>query len=339
MQAIILASGHGRRFAPLTDRIPKPLLPAANWPLIDYLLTTVNQLEFTEVFVTIGYGATQLNQFLDEVTLQHRITPIPAPNWKQGPLASFHAVLPYLTPDTPCVLLPGDLYLSPALLRLITTTSDEIALLYDPAAKHPGTLLQVDSENTITQLTQSAVYLPDHYSVLPVLRGHRRFFMDALALHASFPQTVFDLLQGWLAHDLPLVGIPIDEGVWYDVDSPADLVALNQHLLSQGWPPSPRPPGTYIPAGTSMRGPIQSPTLTLDADALVEGPALLGTGVHIAQGGIVRDYSSLGHATKVQRNASMTGCITLPNTQVPANVELRDAIMDAHGNIVSWVQR
>jgi NDP-sugar pyrophosphorylase family protein len=334
VQAVILASGHGSRFAPLTDQVPKPLLPAANWPFLDYLLTAVSQLEFSEVFVTLGYGATQLNQFLEKVTLQHRITPIDAPNWKQGPLASFQAVLPHLAHDSPFVLLPGDLYLSPDILHLIFSKPAEVALLYDPVATHPGTLLQLDNQNAITQLTQSAVHLPDFHPVLPVLRGSRRFFTDALALHASPPRTVFDLLQNWLAHDLPLVGIPIRDGVWFDVDSPADLIALNYHLLTQGWPPTPRPPGTYLPAGTAMKGPVQSSTLTLGAEAMVEGPALLGAGVCIAEGGAVRDGTSLGSATTVQRNASLTRCLTLPNTQVPANVDLRDAILDVHGNVV-----
>ena len=334
MQAVILASGRGRRFAPITDKVPKPLLPVANWPLIDYLLTNINELEFSEVFVTLGYGATQLHQFLDTVALQHRISPIPAPNWEHGPLASFHAVLPHLAPETPCILLPGDLYLSPNILHHITLTSAEIALLYDPTATRPGTLLQVDTTNTITQLTQSTVPLPGYFSVLPVLRGTQSFFKDALALHPSPPRTVFALLQGWLAHGHHLKGIPIRKDVWCDVDCPADLVTLNHYLLTQGWPPSPRPPGTYLPAGTSMKGPLQSSTLTLGAEAVVEGPALLGTEVRIADGGTVSGGTSLGHATTVQSNASLTRCLTLPNTQVPANADLRDAIMDAAGNVV-----
>ena len=334
MQAVILASGRGRRFAPLTDEVPKPLLPVANWPLIDYLLTSVNELEFSEIFVTLGYGANQLNQFLDTVVLQHHIIPILAPNWEQGPLASFQAVLPHLASEVPCILLPGDLYLSPNILRLITTTSAELALLFDPTATRPGTLLQVDTANTVTQLIQSAVHLPDFFSVLPVLRGTRRFFMDALAVHPSPPQTVFELLQGWLVHEHNLVGIPIHKDLWCDVDSPADLVALNHHLLTQGWPPSPRPPGTYVPAGTAMKGPLQSSTLTLGAKAVVEGPVLLGAGVRIAEGGTVSGGTSLGHDTTVQRNASLTRCLTLPNTQVPANADLRDVIMDADGNVV-----
>jgi NDP-sugar pyrophosphorylase family protein len=291
-------------------------------------------MEFSEIFVTLGYAAPQVRQFLEKVALQHRVTPIVAPNWEQGPLASFQAVLPHLAHDAPSILLPGDLYLSPNILRLITTTSAEIALLYDPGVKHPGALLRVDTANTIQQLVQSSVYLPDFFSVLPVLRGNRRFFTEALALQAAPPLTVFDLLKGWLAEGYPLFGIPIHEDVWCDVDSPADLVGLNHYLLTKGWPPTPRPPGTYLPPGTSMTGPVSSSALSLGAGSVIEGPALLGAGVTIDEGCVITDGTSLGQATTVHANTSLTRCLTLPYTQVPANVDLRTTILDAQGNVV-----
>jgi glucose-1-phosphate thymidylyltransferase len=45
MKAVILAAGYATRLAPLTDSIPKPLLPLAGRPMLDYLLERVEAVE------------------------------------------------------------------------------------------------------------------------------------------------------------------------------------------------------------------------------------------------------------------------------------------------------
>ena len=48
---MILAAGRGDRMRPLTDTVPKPLLPVAGRPLIDYLLEALAQGGFREVVI------------------------------------------------------------------------------------------------------------------------------------------------------------------------------------------------------------------------------------------------------------------------------------------------
>jgi glucose-1-phosphate thymidylyltransferase len=45
MKAIILAGGFAIRLLPLTKHIPKPLLPVAGKPVIDYILEQINQIQ------------------------------------------------------------------------------------------------------------------------------------------------------------------------------------------------------------------------------------------------------------------------------------------------------
>jgi NDP-sugar pyrophosphorylase family protein len=322
------------RLVPLTDEQPKTILPVANRPLLDYLLAAVDAVRIPKIYVTLGYARDAMQDYLATLSLYADLIPVEAPNWQQGPLASFQSVLPFLSKTTPCILLPGDLYLSAENLRLLTTASADVALLYDPFSHRPGTLLQLDSSDQIAVLTQSSAYLAGYYPGLPALRATTQFFENTIRSTPNSASTVFTLLQQWRLQDQPLQGIPITDRVWCDVDSVTNLVALNAHLLAEGWPPQPLPPGTYLPPGTSMEGPLQSATLTLGNEAKIEGPVLLGPRVHIGENCIIDNGTTLGPHTTVYSNSVLSRCITLSDTRVPVNTDLTGAVLDAKGNVL-----
>lgn len=55
MQAVILAGGRGERLRPLTDRVPKPLVPVAGRPFLDFLLRYLRRQGIGDVILLTGY--------------------------------------------------------------------------------------------------------------------------------------------------------------------------------------------------------------------------------------------------------------------------------------------
>ena len=55
MRAMILAAGRGKRLRPLTDSLPKPLVPVAGKPLIEYHLEALAQAGFREIVINQGH--------------------------------------------------------------------------------------------------------------------------------------------------------------------------------------------------------------------------------------------------------------------------------------------
>lgn len=66
MKAMILAAGRGQRMRPLTDTIPKPLLPVAGKPLIVHQLEKLRRAGFSELIINLGYRGEQIFDFLGD---------------------------------------------------------------------------------------------------------------------------------------------------------------------------------------------------------------------------------------------------------------------------------
>lgn len=64
MKAMILAAGLGTRLRPLTNDLPKPLLPIANRPLIYYNLMLLKKYGITDVFINVHYQREKIIQEL-----------------------------------------------------------------------------------------------------------------------------------------------------------------------------------------------------------------------------------------------------------------------------------
>jgi bifunctional UDP-N-acetylglucosamine pyrophosphorylase/glucosamine-1-phosphate N-acetyltransferase len=54
MQAVILAGGRGKRLRPITDTVPKPLVPVLGRPIVEYTLGNL-PVEIDEIIFVIGY--------------------------------------------------------------------------------------------------------------------------------------------------------------------------------------------------------------------------------------------------------------------------------------------
>ncbi|MBQ9688108.1 NTP transferase domain-containing protein [bacterium] len=59
-KAIILAAGVGSRLAPLTNSIPKPIIPIVNVPIMDFLLTRLANVGIKDVIANTHYHADKI---------------------------------------------------------------------------------------------------------------------------------------------------------------------------------------------------------------------------------------------------------------------------------------
>src|SRR5207302_1697659 len=140
LHALVLAAGHGSRLRPLTEELPKPLLPVLGRPLIAHTL---------EALAAVGCAAVAINlHHLGEAiprALGDRFAGMPLVYSREDPiLGTGGALLPlrdFFAGSDPLLVVAGAHALAPALLaRLPPGVSDSMGDLYEPLLAAGGRL-------------------------------------------------------------------------------------------------------------------------------------------------------------------------------------------------------
>ncbi|HKS11746.1 MAG TPA: nucleotidyltransferase family protein [Pseudomonas sp.] len=117
MKAMILAAGKGERMRPLTLHTPKPLVPVAGVPLIEYHLRALAEAGFTEVVINHAWLGQQIEDHLGDGSrfgLDIRYSAEAEPLETGG---GIFKALPLLGED-PFLLVNGDVWTDYAFARL-----------------------------------------------------------------------------------------------------------------------------------------------------------------------------------------------------------------------------
>ena len=74
MKAIILAGGRGKRLRPITDYVPKPLIPLKNIPIIEWQIKYLKKFGISEVIICSGYKTEMIENYLNNKKLGIKVT-------------------------------------------------------------------------------------------------------------------------------------------------------------------------------------------------------------------------------------------------------------------------
>ena len=228
-KAMVLAAGYGTRLKPLTDHVPKPLIPVAGKPMIAYQLEALREYGIREVVVNVSHLKEQLLGWLAEspgVTI--RISEETTPLETGGGLKQ---ALPLLG-EEPFFAINSDIIwldqTDTALNRMAQCWDDEkmdILLLAQSRANAPGyekgeDHLFVKQSNTFGWDDREAPYIVASVSII-----HPRIFKGAPG--GKFSVKV--LWQKALAHNR-LFCLP-HHGHWFQTGTIKDLKNAEEVLL------------------------------------------------------------------------------------------------------------
>ncbi|MYM64341.1 N-acetylmuramate alpha-1-phosphate uridylyltransferase MurU [Pseudomaricurvus sp. HS19] len=221
---MILAAGLGKRMRPLTDTLPKPLLPVADKPLIDYHIERLVAAGVRELVINLAYLGHLVEAHLGDgsrwgITIHYSREPEPLET-----AGGICRALPLLG-EEPFLLVNGDVWSDCPFAPLLGMTLAEGQLGHLLLVPNPGHNSGGDFDLREGRLIRN--HKPGGgYTFSGISLLHPALLTGYPRRRDNFPlREVFDY-----AIEQQALGGEVFRGQWWDIGTPERLQALDQQL-------------------------------------------------------------------------------------------------------------
>ncbi len=226
--AILLAAGYGTRLRPLTDVLPKCLVPIHGRPLIDYWLEPLFAAGAERVLINTHYKADLVASYIGMSPWQERIS-IVREDTLLGTAGTLVANAAFLG-DRPCLLAQADnlsiFSVSDFLTAHEQRPSTAIVTMMTFTATDPKScgIVCLDADGIVTEFHEKVDEPPG------TLANGAVFVVDSALLDeiAWMPQPVAEISTDVLPHLLGRIATWHNSGYHRDIGTPASLAEARQ---------------------------------------------------------------------------------------------------------------
>lgn len=325
MKAMVLAAGYGTRLRPLSDLVPKPMIPLGNRPLVFWILDGLVRAGATGIVVNLHHRPDMFRGPLREAYGDSVELQLSVEDEILGTGGGLARVRERFESEETFVMLNGDTIQFPDFERLVawrkeTEAVAAVALRHPPAGDRFTTVRFHDG------------------LVTGFGRGEGEALMFA-GVHAISPR-IFDLLPAsgefdivsdgyvrFLESGVERIAGVVDDQFWFDVGTPERYLAAADAVRA-------RQVAGELPLHGSLRSGGAS---VVDAGASIEGVvdrSTVGAGVAVGRGATV-ERSVVWSEARIGANARVTGSILAGGVSIPAGVRVSNAIVSPRGAVDS----
>jgi len=315
--AVVLAAGEGTRLRPLTRNRPKPMLPAADRPILEHVLDSLVEANIERLVLVVGYRRERVQEHFGPTYRGMTIEYV----GQEKQLGSGHALLQARqVVEGPVAVVNGDqLIESDAVSSVVEAFERESA----PAVM--GIIEREDAGN------YGAVRLHDR-DVAEIVEkpGTDEFRLMNAGIYA-FDDGIFRAIEetprtgGELALTDTLArlvdtrrvrGVRVS-GLWIDATYPWDLLEVAAEVLARGRVRiSKRREGVWVGRNARVHG-----------DATLRPPVVVGPGCEVGAGTVVGPDVALGENVTVGSNVTLERAVVETDSRVSHGTTLLDAVL------------
>jgi mannose-1-phosphate guanylyltransferase len=327
---MVLAAGLGTRLRPLTDLLPKPAVPVAGLPLVQFAFGRLHAAGARRVVVNAHHLGPEMERVAAGAAraagLELSVSREPVIAGTGGALREAR---PFLAGASAIVLWNGDILFDVDLAAIVAAHRKSQALATMVLAPMPPgesyATVDVDHGMAVRRIAGLGpggdALQPLHFTGVHVLS-------PALLDHVPARPFACDVNRSVYAPILASghVRAVVATGYWNDLGTPARYLRANLDLLSGEAPVT--LPGADPFAGLSP-GPSRafvSGGASVDPSARLVGPVLVGPGAVVEAGAVVGPEVVLGSESRVGRGATVERAVVWSRTAIEPGERLARAV-------------
>ncbi|MBV9009311.1 MAG: NTP transferase domain-containing protein [Verrucomicrobia bacterium] len=291
--AFVLGAGLGTRLRPLTDELPKPLVPIFGKPLISFGFDHLINAGVQRLIVNTHRLPGKFGQvFPDPVYRGHRITFVHEPVLL-GTGGGLRNAERHFESES-VIVYSGDILtdfdLAP-LLEEHARTGNAVTLALRQTEFAPSINLH---SNRVEKIGDGAEY--DFANVSVWTRKAIEW------IPAGKPMSFIPVLQQAIADGRAIGGVVVNDGNWFNIGSASQYLAVHGKVARENWRPA------YL-------------------DKAERWPEMVGAGASVDPGTTLSGFYSIGTACRVEAGASVTDSVLWPGARIAAESTLRNCVV------------
>ena len=332
MKAVIMAGGEGTRLRPLTSNCPKPMLPLANVPMMEHIVTLLKRHGIDEIVVTVAYLANQIRTYFGDGSEFGVRMVYATEDQPLGTAGSVRNAMDEL--DEQFLVISGDVLTDIDLTEIVKQHDDRRALATIGliAVENPlefGIVITRENgsiERFLEKPTWGQVFSDTINTGIFVLEPEIFDYIPE-GRPVDFSSEVFPRL---LVDGRPLFGSVVT-GYWEDVGTLEAYATAHQDVMD----------GKVrldVPGFEMTQGVWLGEGADVHPDAIIEGCAIIGENCRVEAGAHIRDYTVLGNNVRVRRDADLERVVVHDNSYLGEGVRLRGSVIGRSADLRSGVR-
>lgn len=336
MKAMILAGGKGTRVKPLTDTIPKPMIPIISRPVMEFLVDVLRKHGFDQIMISTSYLADTIESYFREgsrfgVQIGYSFEgyhsaghPVPEGLGSAGGLKKIQDYSGFF--DDTFAVLCGDALIDLDLTLALDFHRSRKALativLKDVPREQVGSygVVKTAADGRIEQFQEK----PSPADAVSTTVNTGIYLFEPAIFDYIPSGTTFDigrhLFPLLASRGLPFFGVTLPFS-WIDIGSAPDYWKATQMVLRGDFK-------IDMPGRELAPGIWAGINLAVDLDACdIRPPVYLGSSTSIAAGATIIGPTVIGRNCVIESGAHIDACVVDDHTRVTGFAEIREKIV------------
>jgi mannose-1-phosphate guanylyltransferase/phosphomannomutase len=303
MKAVILAGGKGTRLLPLTQKLPKPLVPLLNKPVMEYSIELLIEHGITDIIITLQYLSDKIrNYFGDGSQWGVKITYLQetVPLGTAGSVKNAEHLL-----DEPFLVISGDALTDFNLMAGVRYHVQKHSLftIFTKEVKKPNKFGVVDTDEEghirrfvekplkdeeFSKIVNTGIYVVDPFVLCMMEKGKAYDFSK-------------DIFPRLIKNGMSLYGYHAN-GYWKDIGSHEDYRQAQYDMLD-------KKVRVNIAAEEVLPNLWVGSNVKMEDNVTINRPAYIGNDSYLGDHVVIGKYTIIGKSSKITKDCELSRSI------------------------------